>query len=371
LLVGLIIPIVLFGSYFFIRRETGFSLKDFFIILGISLLISLPWYFYLIANSGKDAFDYIINFHLYQRATVGIEQNAKGTGIFYFLNYLLTIIPFGFLAFYALGKNLKNFYNLDWKLRFVSIWFIICFVLVSLFKTKLESYSFLFLPPACLLISDFVSKLQLSYRREKIGILLLTSLNVLWYFSDSYRVHLKSFLDYSWIHKIEILYLAAIVSLLLFFVFRKMSSRINIKSTLLGVIFLTFVISNAYYLICIPYWENGYKITDLKSVIDSDKNKSVLYVSTNYRHNPQLTFYFNGVDLNWGRQMTGYDFEMLDTKIGNDSVKKNLTGLNNNYFVIVEKDNINRANYSDSKLFIPDNFTFLGRYPGYELYKNF
>lgn len=371
LLVGLIIPIVLFCSYFAIRKNTKYTFKDFIIITLIALSMSLPWYAFLILNNGNDALDYILNFHLYQRATVGIEQNSKGTGIFYFINYILTIIPFGFLVFYSFVNNLKNFRTIDWKLKFISIWFVIGFIIVTLFKTKLESYSFLFLPPACLLIADMILHLDNFSKKQKIYILCLAVVNFIWYCTEHYRTNLKEFLSAGAVHKLEILSVLLGIIVVSFFIINKFVSKINLKVLFSVIVILTFAASNIYYLINIPYWENGYKISDIKKIIDTDKDKPVLYIASNYRHNPQLTFYFNGVDLNWSREVSGYDFKMLDTKNGVDSVKKNLESLNKKSFIIVEKDNINRAEYPSSELFIPSNFVLINKTSGYELYKNF
>lgn len=371
LLVGFIVPIILFTAYFFIRKDTKYTLKDFFIITGIALLMSVPWYVFLVINSGNDALNYIINFHLFQRATVGIEQNAKSTGIFYFVNYTLTIIPFGILAFYSLILNIKNFKNIDWKTKFISVWFIVGFVIVTLFKTKLESYAFLFLPPACLLIAELVLRLENFSKKAKITILSLTVLNLIWYWTEHYRTNIKGFLYESIAHKIELILLALTVLAVSFFVIKYFISKINIAALLAGFILVTFTASNVYYLVYVPYWENGYKISHIKEIIDKEKDKGIMYVGTNYRHNPQLTFYFNGVDLNWGKEISGYNFRMIDTKSGVDSVKNNLLKLKEKTFVIVEKDNINRADYPNSDLFLPSNFVLVNKTSGYELYKNF
>jgi len=371
LLVGLIIPIVLFASYLIIKKNTKYSLKDFFIVTSIALLMSLPWYIYVMLNNGNEAIDYILNFHLYQRAAVGIEQNSKGTGVFYFINYTLTIIPFGFLTFYSFILNIKNYKTIDWKVKFITIWFIIGFGIVTLFKTKLESYSFLFLPPACLLIAELILKLNDSSVKEKISILCLSVLNLIWYCTEHYRTDLKEFLSGSIMHKIEIVLFTFGILVISFLIIKKFISKINLTSVFVVTILVTFIASNVFYLVNIPLWENGYQITGIKKIIDKDRDKNILYIASNYRHNPQLTFYFNGVDLNWSKDVSGYSFNMLDTKNGVDSVKQKLESVTQNSFIIVEKDNINRAEYPASNLFIPSNFILVNKTSGYELYKNF
>lgn len=371
LLVGLIIPIVLFCLYFVIKKNTKYSLKDFFLITGIGLMISLPWYIYLALNTGNEALNYIWNFHLFQRATVGIEQNSKGTGLFYFVNYTLTIIPFGFLAFYALIRNIKNFTKIDWKINFICIWFIVGFGIVTLFKTKLESYSFLFLPAACLLIADLVLRLNSFSRKEKTVIFSFAILNLVWYSTEYYRTNIKLFFSESISHKLEILLIVVVILAVSVLCVKYFIAKLNLTVVFFTFIIITFIASNIYYLANIPYWENGYKITGIKEIIDREKDKQILYVATNYRHNPQLTFYFNGVDLNWSKEVSGYDFMMLDTKSGVDSVKRNLESVNKKSFLLVEKDNINRAEYPASDSFVPSNFTLVNKTSGYELYKNF
>lgn len=368
LLVGMIVPIVLFVSYIFIKKEIKFYLKDFLIITGIALFMSLPWYIYLISNNGKEAIDYILNFHLYQRATVGVEQNSKGTGIFYFANYIMTIIPFGFLVFYASVLNLKNFKSVDWKVKFITFWFIAGLTIVTLFKTKLESYSFLILPPACLLIANIIIQSNNFSNKQKTLIFILAIVNIIWYLSEHYRNYLKDFLSGSFIHKLEVFIALSVFVFLAFFIIRLVIQKINFASFFSGLAIITFVVSNIFYFINIPYWENGYKISEIKRIIDLDKDKRLIYVATNYRHNPQLTFYFNGVDLGW--QNTGYNFNMLDTKNGVNFVKDSLSKSENSY-LIVEKDNINRTEYPASNQFVPDNFKLVSKVSGYELYKNF
>ncbi|MBS1514045.1 MAG: glycosyltransferase family 39 protein [Bacteroidetes bacterium] len=371
LLVGMLIPMVLFAAYFVIRKESGYSFKDFVLITCIALAISLPWYFYLIYNSGYDALKYIVDFHLYQRAAVGIEQNAKGTGYFYFINYFLTIIPFGFLAFFSLYHFIANYKSTNWKIKLILCWFTVAFFIVTMFKTKLESYSFMFLPAGCLMISLVIFRLKQASKKEKMLILTLFVFNLLWYLTEYYRTNLKQFLSEGIGHKLELAGIILGVFVISFLIIKFISNRIYLPSFFTSLIAVVFIISNFNFLINIPYWENGYKISGIKKIIDAQKEKGIVYVASNYRHNPQLSFYFNGADINWGKEISGYNFKMLDIKNGMDSVKTNLQSLDKNYFIIIEKDNINRSEYPDSKLFVPENFVLLSKTSGYELYKNF
>jgi hypothetical protein len=125
---------------------------------------------------------------------------------------------------------------------------------------------------------------------------------------------------------------------------------------------------NIYFLINVPNWEYDIVIKDVKSIIEVSGKKNILYISTNYRANPQFSFYFKGIDLGWKSEK--YEYELLDTKNGTDEIKNKLNTINNNdYNIIVEKGNINRSEYPESKLFIPSNFKLIYSTKGYELYQ--
>ena len=66
-----------------------------------------------------------------------------------------------------------------------------------------------------------------------------------------------------------------------------------------------------------------------------------------------------------------FTYELLDTKNGVENLRTQLETLeNNNYEIIVEGDNINRSNYIEPDAFIPEDFRFVKKTPGYELYEN-
>ena len=370
LVVGVLPLIVFFCAYFFIRKTTRYTIKDFFIIVIIALAVGMPWYIYLIIHTNFDALKYTLDFHMYKRAVVGIEQNEKRTEILYYFNYFMNIVPFGILVFYIIGKNILNFKSISWKDKFLLIWFIVGFIIVSVTKSKLQSYTFLFFPPAALMIAGYIKNFKELKNKEKLLLFFLLLLNLIWYATENYRTYTKEFGNYSLVHKLGILgVILLILSVLLFFL-RKVAIKVNYKKVLFTFVVLTFFVSNVYYLVKVPYWENSNQLSPIKEIVDKDIEKKLLYVSSNYKFNPQFSYYFNGADAGWGEN-SGYKYELADIKFGLDTIKRKLENLDNDYFILVEKDYINRAEYPDSKLFIPPNFTLITKITGYELYKNF
>ena len=117
----------------------------------------------------------------------------------------------------------------------------------------------------------------------------------------------------------------------------------------------------------IPYWENSFKIRDVKAEIDKSGFRKLIYVASNYRHNPQFSFYFDGLDLGWTN--TKYDFTFVDSKDGLDKVKSAISNSGSDVNIIIEKDKINRSDYFESGLVLNDSCKLIVKSVGYELYR--
>ena len=368
ILVGFYIPIILFLSYLVLRKKITYKLKDLIIFTSIGIIIALPWHLYMLINHGNNFLEYFLFFHIFERALVGVEQNIKASGMFYHVNYLLSVIPFSILVFISLAKDAFNFKNLDWKKLFLWIWFFTGLIILTAFKTKLEVYVLLILTPATFLITKYIDELTKSSFKEKLIAVFLTLLNILWFASHYERSEIKSFvLNFQNLHITLPLIIVTLITF--YFISKVISHRFNLAKLYYIFIALFFICLNIYYLFSVPNWENTYEVSSVKKLIELSGKKKIIYISTNYRSNPQFSFYFNGLNLRW----TGneYSYELLDTKDGTDNLKMKLETLDkNNYQVIVEGDNINRSNYIESDIFIPKDFRFIKKTPGYELFEN-
>lgn len=367
ILVGFYIPMIFFISYFFMKDKVNIKLKDLITLTVIGIVIALPWHIYMLMKYGTEFTDFFFKFHIYDRALTGVEHNEKNSGALYHINYLLTIIPFSIIVFFSMINDLKIFNKLNpWKI-FLWIWFITGMIILALFKTKLEVYILLVLTPGCILMTAFLKEIDHKSIFEKSLIITGTIFNVLWFASVSVRPEIKNYFSHT---EIYILIPAFILSIILLFALsRKLAHEIVLSRIYYIFIFLFFIGINIFHFVKVPFWENDFIISPVKKHIDESRKKKIVYVATNYRHNPQFSFFFNGLDIGWKND--NYELLFLDIKSGTDSVKNVLKLLpKDNYEIIVEKEGINRAVYKESELFIPSDFTLELSSPGYELYKN-
>jgi hypothetical protein len=310
----------------------------------------------MLANYGQEFTDYFFKFHIFDRAFIGVEHNTKGSGYLYHINYLLSILPFSILIFISLVKDFIKIKQIDFKKIFLIIWFLTGLAIL------------LILAPGSLMLVEYLLKLNDSSTKEKLIVIGLTTLNILWSVSLIIRNNLyyKDILFHNILIASAMLVLSGII---IFFVIRFISNKITILNFYYLFIFLFCIGINTFFLFNIPEWENTYEISKVKSLIESSGRNEIIYISSNYRANPQLSFYFDGIDLGWRKSK--YKFELLDTKNGNNKIKEKLNGLKENESnILVEKDNINRSEYTDAINFIPNNYKLIYKTRGYELYQN-
>ena len=365
ILVGLFIPLVLFVTVFVLRSKSPFGMKDLLFITVTGLIIALPWHLYMFVKHGTEFTDYFFGFHLIDRALTGVELNQKSSGALYHVNYFLSIIPFGILIFFAFVNNIRRFKELSFPILLLWIWTICGFIIITLFKTKLESYLLLVMPAAAVLTASFLKEINKESAIVKALILTAFVLNIFWFATENIRSGIKDLVSgYG-------LGIAAVVSMsgifLLFLMSRILQSKINLQSSFGMLIILTFIISNVFYLAEKPLWEDRFRIKEAVNKINESGADRILYIGSNYRYNPQFSYYFNGIDLGWKEPK--YDYDFMDTNAGTEKVKARLELENRNSIVVVERDKINRAEYPASELFIPSGFRMIHKDTGYELYR--
>jgi 4-amino-4-deoxy-L-arabinose transferase-like glycosyltransferase len=367
ILVGFYIPIIIFIFYIFQRKKIEYRFLDLFIFTLVGIIIALPWHLYMLLHYGKEFIDYFFTFHIYDRAFIGVEHNTKGSGYLYHINYLLSIIPYSILIFVSLVKDFTMLKEFNYKKIFLVIWFLTGLVIISLFKTKLEVYILLILAPGSLILAEYLIQLKNANPKERITVFILTTLNIIWALSLIFRNNISY--KNVFLHNLFVISLLVIIAFfIIFYVIKYLSNKISIVNFYYLFIFLFCIGINTYYLFDIPDWEKTYQISKVKNIIESSGKNNLVYISSNYRANPQFSFYFNGLDLGWKNDK--YNFRLLDTKNGIDSLKNILNSFKENeYNFIVEKDNINRSEYIDSKIFIPQNFKLIYSTRGYELYQ--
>lgn len=365
ILVGFYIPIILFGFYIVKRKDLPFKFTDLILLTTIGILIALPWHLYMIMTYGNEFLHYFMGFHILDRAFIGVEENTKASGLLYHVNYFLSILPFSIIVFFSLVKDARRFRSISWQKILIWVWFISGLIITAVFRTKLEVYVLLFLVPGCYLIPIYLFDMKKGFSLSKLMLFFAVIINALWMASFYYRQDIRLYIAES--NKIFILLMLAVSVILLFaagfFYIRKFS----LANSLLAMIILFFFGANIYFLVKPPSWEVEFDLSSVKKEIDDSGRNKILYVGTNFRHNPQFTFYFNGLDEGWGH--APYSYEFIDLKDGVESIRQKINSLDNSYSIIVEKDNINRTAYSNSSVFIPREYKLIKKTGGYELYQ--
>ncbi|MFA7360482.1 MAG: glycosyltransferase family 39 protein [Candidatus Kapaibacterium sp.] len=366
ILVGFFIPMVIFIWFLLSHKKTKYELKDLIVLTALGIAIAAPWHAYMFIKYGWEFFNYFFFYHIYERALFGVEHNTKGSGYVYYINYLFTILPFGAVILFGAFRKLISFRKLPGKELFILVWFLIGFIIITLFKTKLEVYILLILTPGVFIAGNYLEVIDSLGIKEKITLLIVTAFNIFWAALNYFRIELAFPINSASL-PVVIGVSAAwfIISAIVIYFYIKRSYSVSALFYAFILAFLFFV--NILYAVKIPFWENSFKITGVKSEIEKSGYKKLIYVASNYRHNPQFSFYFNGLDLGWTN--TKYDFTFVDSKNGFDSIKSVLKEAGNNVNVIVEKDYINRSNYFDSKLVIDDSYKLILKSSGYELYR--
>ncbi len=366
ILVGFFIPMAIFIWYILFRNKTKYTLKDLVVLSVIGIAIAAPWHAYMFIKYGWEFFNWFFFYHIYERALIGVEHNTKGSGYIYHINYLLTILPFGAIILFGAFKKLMNVKSLKAKEAFILVWFLIGFIIITLFKTKLEVYILLILTPGVFIAGAYLELMDTLSKREKLMLLAITSFNIFWAVLNYFRIEMSYPVNSETLPKVIIVSSIwfVISGVTVFFYIRKDYSVSKFFYSFI-LIFLFFI--NILYAVRIPYWENSFRITDVQHEIENSGYRKLIYVGSNYRHNPQFSFYFDGLDLGWTN--TKYDFTFLDTKNGIDSVRKILDNAGDKVNVIIEKDKINRSDYFESKLVVGDKYKLILKCTGYELYR--
>ncbi len=366
ILVGFFIPMAIFLWFVLSKDKMKFSMKSLITLTSIGIVIAAPWHVFMFIKYGWEFFDYFFFYHIYERALFGVEHNTKGSGYLYHISYLLTILPFGAIILFGAYRKLISFRKLPAKELFVFVWFIIGFIIITIFKTKLEVYILLILTPGVFIAGNYLEVMDEAGLKEKISLLIVTAFNIFWAVLNYFRIELSYQVNSSSLPLLMAVTVAWFsVSAVLIYFFIKKNFRLSSFFYAFILVFLFFI--NTLYAVKIPFWENSFTITGVKSEIENSGFKKLVYVASNYRHNPQFSFYFNGLDLGWTNNK--YDFTFVDSKNGLDSVKSVLQGIGNDVNVIVEKDYINRSGYFDSKLVIDDSYKLVLKVSGYELYR--
>ncbi len=118
--------------------------------IGISLLLIVPWFAYCHFTYGREFWHVLLQVHVYQRMTVGMDPSHVHSGGFYFSHLYEALEGAHIMTLTAIGGALLLIDTIRrrWAEGFVVLlWFALPLALVSLATSKLYYYAYPFIPP--------------------------------------------------------------------------------------------------------------------------------------------------------------------------------------------------------------------------------
>lgn len=161
---ALAIPIIaLYEGYLFVIGDQKFSRtlpKYYGAFFGASLIVLLPWHIEMYRQFGKEFLANYIGYHVWQRATVAIED--KGNPFWWYLEVLKVSMRIWFIA--LLGAFpftvIRAIKEKSKKHIFLTLWSVFVLVFFSLAKSKLVWYIMPIYPAAALMVGIFIDYLS-------------------------------------------------------------------------------------------------------------------------------------------------------------------------------------------------------------------
>jgi 4-amino-4-deoxy-L-arabinose transferase-like glycosyltransferase len=161
LTIALLIPIIM-SLYLVLSQKSvrGLLSRRFAIILGVGVVVTVPWLIYMIIQFGQEFWNVFVFYHSVERAFVPLEGHAGD--VFFYFNYLLTrenlvwvaILPFGFsLSVYRFVRKRSK------ADAMLVIWIIVVMGLFTLAQTKLYWYILPAFPAFALTVAVFLISL--------------------------------------------------------------------------------------------------------------------------------------------------------------------------------------------------------------------
>lgn len=266
------------------------------VVFVIGMIIALPWHLYMFWRHGQDFIDCYFLFHIIQRSIKGVELNVRALGPLFFANQIIVILSAGAaIALWRISKIKFREEKLS-SLYFMS--FLIPFVIFSLSRTQLRTYAIPMLPPLALLAGCGLNEIWRSNRvsRPAFSFTLVCSV---WASSQSLRDSVKQLLSMSRFDP-DLLILAVIVVITIVLVGRRIPGKV------FSAVILGFLLAMSF---TSPVEHSRSRIEEIAERFDREGCHRLIYIDeVRIVHNPQISYYFKGIDLGW---RDGYSFQLI------------------------------------------------------------
>jgi 4-amino-4-deoxy-L-arabinose transferase-like glycosyltransferase len=327
--------------YLAVRKES--SWKDFFlnnlIFLGIGLTLGFSWFIGLCATR-EGFFEQYVNSFIVDRMLRDQFKSPNRTGIFFFVNVILTrfpLVPFLLIwlwKFYT-DKIFRTPERVFWLL-----WFLVPFIIFSISKTKLIWYVLICVPPLAVMIAEsivlfFQENSVVSARLKKITlavfvIISVWSLTQVWHRSiveaAINAVAQKSFSEFGAIQASRalgmiILMLAGIAAV------QWVQERKNFHQWLLSLMGIAAIAASLnVVLFGLPAHNPPFDgMSQAKAYYDRTKPPVLIFMLSdehpnNPGMNPQFSYYFSGIDVSTVRWQSPSEFICLSKLASHQSL---------------------------------------------------
>lgn len=161
--VGIVLPILIIGSFLIYLGEWHQVLKEMGLLKGslIFFVITIPWYVLVILVNGQNYINSFFGYHNFQRFTTVVNHHSA-PWYFYFIVILVGFAPFSVYLPLAIAST-KFWKRPYWQHQtriqhlqlFAVFWFGGVFLFFTLAVTKLPSYILPLIPASVLLVSLF------------------------------------------------------------------------------------------------------------------------------------------------------------------------------------------------------------------------
>ena len=308
LFVALGMPLAYAGWIIFMKPNDGANhWKRLGLLVGIMALVALPWHVFMtVEHGGGNPFFFLQQSSILERSFTGVEGNTKSLEIFYYINQLFVLFPVGasWLIF-GVWQSVKTKEN---SRLFLSLWFLLFFVIFSLMRTKLAFYLLPILVPGSLLAArTMLSAMQATISLRTVAVLFSgTWISVLWAASQSWRTSVKNFLlsvlhfqfpDTAVLHdlfRLGLLVSLGLIVILLLFHQERLKNVVPHVGLLL-ILPLAMVTVFQVNILDRTQYKDG--AVELAHFVNRRGIHSI--VVAGYDRNPQLTYYLRGADIGW------------------------------------------------------------------------
>ncbi len=289
------------------RGRSPISLKRLLIVMLLAGLLPLPWYAMMIVKHGGGNPLFVLQAaDLYERAVIGFEENIKPLGVLYYFNQLIVLIPLIVVwGWFGLWRAIRE-NHAGWKL--VALWFLVYFVVFSIVRSKLAVYVFPVLPAFSLLAARTIwHAVEGGISRTSTAFLMGgTLLATLWASSQEWRNGVKALLrDLFQFHlpppsqvaevlPLILLVTACVFVTLAFFHAERPNSILKALPVGLVIASLTWTLTHVLYLDSFQHRDGGKALATFVQQHGIDQ-----LLVAGYERNPQISYYFEGVDLGW------------------------------------------------------------------------